>query len=328
MTNTLTLNPAVDKVLYLSALEKNVTSRIQMTTETIGGKGTHVSINLKLLGTNSNAFGVAYGATGKRIIDMLSQYGINVRFNYQCQGDSRTNYLLVENNGDCTVVAEKGVPISEQDLQILIQTMQDEIQTGDTLILSGDASNCTDSKVYNRILRALKNKKLKVFLDTSGEYLSSCINEGPFLIKPNLNELSDLCGKKLSLNDDEIIEAIFALDPYQIQIIAVSLGKYGSIIKMPDGIYKATPPKVNVYNTVGCGDCFLSGMIFGLNNQMDTIDTIKLATAISSATAESALSVGFDVTRAKELIPLVKVEKLRNFEHLVQSKPSTQGECI
>ena len=56
MINTLTLNPAIDRVLYLGELVKNVTNRIESVTEVIGGKGTHVSINLRLLGVVNRAF--------------------------------------------------------------------------------------------------------------------------------------------------------------------------------------------------------------------------------------------------------------------------------
>lgn len=55
MIHTLTLNPAIDRILYLSRFDKNVTNRIQKTVDTIGGKGTHVSINLKILGKENTA---------------------------------------------------------------------------------------------------------------------------------------------------------------------------------------------------------------------------------------------------------------------------------
>ena len=49
MIHTLTLNPAIDRILYLDRFERNITNRIQRSQDTLGGKGTHVSINLKLL---------------------------------------------------------------------------------------------------------------------------------------------------------------------------------------------------------------------------------------------------------------------------------------
>jgi hexose kinase, 1-phosphofructokinase family len=310
LINTLTLNPAIDKVLYVDKLEKNVTCRVQNSAEIIGGKGTHVSINLKLLGINNRAFGISHGKTGESIVNSLAHYDLDVCFVQKEHLSSRTNYLLVENTNDCTVIAEKGVQLSDCDIHDIISRMQLTMQAGDYLVLSGDASNCDDPAVYNTILSALSNKNLKVFLDTSGATLKECIACAPFLIKPNLDELSTLCGRNVSSDEDDVMDAIHSLDAYNIETIAVSMGSAGSVIKTPDGIYKANTPEVTVFNTVGCGDSFLAGLIYGIYNGLSTIDTIKLATAVSAATAESPYSVGFDLARATELINKVDVVQI------------------
>lgn len=311
MINTLTLNPAIDRVLYLDKLEKNVTARIHSSAETIGGKGTHVSINLKLLGTNSRVLGIAHGPTGQKILEILRTDGLETCFVERGNKNSRTNYILVESTHDCTVVAEKGVLLTEEDIQDVISMMTGKIQEGDYLVLSGDASNCPNSRVYNIILDALKDKKLKVFLDTSGETLKRCISSSPFLIKPNLDELCTLCRRKVTNSTEDVIAAIDSLSDYAIKVIAVSMGKIGSIVKYENCIYKTVPPEVPVINTVGCGDAFLASLIYGISKGMPVVDTLRLATAVSSATAESPLSVGFNKERAEELVSRVIVQKVR-----------------
>ena len=68
MINTVTLNPAVDRILYLNRVQKNITNRTRSGVKTVGGKGTHVSMNLAILGIPSRAFGLAYGETGQYIL--------------------------------------------------------------------------------------------------------------------------------------------------------------------------------------------------------------------------------------------------------------------
>ena len=310
MINTVTLNPAIDKMLFLNKLEKNMTNRIQEIEQTIGGKGTHVSVNLKQMGENSNVFGICHGETGAMILKLLQTYGLNLHFIHEETFQTRTNYLLIEDSGDCTIIAEKGVQLSDTDLQKLFDKMSATIQEEDYLILSGDVSNCQDPMVYNKLLAFLKKKNLKVFLDTSGNSLGLCIKESPFLIKPNLDELSTLCNRPVSPEDEDIIAAIDSLDPYHVQIIAVSLGGNGSMVKTPEGTFRVYPPKVNVIHTIGCGDCYLAGFVHGLSKNLSIEDTIRTATAVSAATAESRSSVGFSMERAQELIPLVKINKL------------------
>lgn len=313
MIHTLTLNPAIDRILYLNKFEKNITNRIRNTLDTIGGKGTHVSINLKLLGQNNTAFGICHGKNGQRVISMLKEYGINVRFNHYDDDETRqtrTNYLLIEDNTDCTIAAESGVQLNDKELEELLAVMKETIQPGDYLIFSGDASNSPDPSIYNKILQTFRHRDLKFFLDTSGKSLKECIQESPYMIKPNLDELSTLAGYAIPDNEASIIEAIDSLAEYHVEIIAVSLGGDGSIVKTPDGYYRVRPPKVHVCNTIGCGDCYLAGFVYGLSQGYDIEDTIRIATAVSAATAESSISAGYDVDRAMELKKQVTIEKI------------------
>lgn len=66
MINTTTLNLAIDHIIYLNRFVRDITNRIRATQITMGGKGTHVSLNLKLMNSPSRAFG--FGVTGKQII--------------------------------------------------------------------------------------------------------------------------------------------------------------------------------------------------------------------------------------------------------------------
>ena len=310
MINTLTLNPAIDKVIYLDTLEKNHTNRMEGTAEVIGGKGTHVSINLKLLGITSRAFGICHGDAGRRIIGYLEDYGLEAAFLHKNGAESRTNYLLVERNNDCTIVAEKGVSLGESDLAELVASLRTAAAPGDWLVLSGDAGNCADPFVYNGIMEELRDKKLLIFVDTSGPALARCVQGAPFLIKPNLRELSTLCGREVSCRDDDILRALESLRATGVEIIAVSLGSAGSILSSPQGLFKAVPPRVNVRNTIGCGDCYLAGLVYGISQGKPIEETLRVATAASAATAESSLSVGFDTARAKELVAACEVRRL------------------
>ena len=309
MINTVTLNPAIDKVFFIDEFRRNITNRIKNSIDTIGGKGTHVSINLKLFGLGSRAFGLCHGENGRRIMAMLAEHDVTVRFVHRQEGNSRTNYLVVENSSDSTLITEKGMPFTEDDFADLLILMKKEMNSGDYLVLSGDASNA-DPSVLGRLIRELEEKKPKVFLDTSGAALKECAGLGPFLLKPNLDELSFLCGRTVTNKSDDVIDAVTSLAHYNINVIAVSLGGDGSILCANKEIYRAVPPLVKAINTVGCGDCYLSGLLFGITNELPFEETLKIATAASAAKAESHLTAGFDPDRYKSLAVQVKVQKI------------------
>ncbi|MDO4475205.1 MAG: 1-phosphofructokinase family hexose kinase [Lachnospiraceae bacterium] len=312
MIHTLTLNPAIDRILYLPQLTQNITNRIRSTRDTIGGKGTHVSIDLSQLGQRSTAFGICHGPNGQNVIDILSEYDIDVCFNhYDAPGkNTRTNYLVIEDTTDCTILAEPGVKLTEKEICDLIDRMKHIIKEGDYLLFSGDASNSPDPAVYNRIMRELKDKNIRFVLDASGASLKSCICESPYMIKPNLDELSMLVDYPVGEDIPSILKAMDSLAQYNVEIIAVSLGGDGSVVRTPEGTFRVEPPKVNVCNTIGCGDCFLAGFVYGLASGLNTEETLRIATASSAAAAESTLSIGFDEARKNELLSQVKITRI------------------
>lgn len=310
MINTITLNPGVDKIHYFGTFRKGVTNRIRNTKITVGGKGTHVSMNLSIMGIRSRAFGLAYGQTGKYVIDTLNDWGVDTYFRYRADSESRTNCLLVEDDGTSTLISEKGTEPTLEDTEQLIREIKEYIQPGDALVLSGDTSNYPDPHIYCRIMDLLNDKDLRVYVDTSGDALAETLPKRPFLIKPNEDELAFLCGYSMD-TEKAVVNAITDLfEKYSIPVIAVSLGEKGSIVRLNGMIYKAIPPVVSLANTIGCGDCYLAGLLCGFDRHLDAEEILRYATAASAAAAESILSVGFDRKRANELVSSVKITRI------------------
>lgn len=310
MIYTLTINPAIDKLIFLEKFIQNQTNRPIKSVETIGGKGTHVSLNLNLLNQDNRAILFVSGRTGGKLIRMLHDHGVKTRVVRGDGFETRTNIILVELTNDCTIIAERGNLITDEILDKVVGILRASLKSGDYLVLSGDAGNCARS-IYSEIIREFSRKGIRVFLDTSEPSLTESLQEGPFLVKPNLDELSQICGRLLSVeNMPEIIECLGVFDRYPVQVVAVSLGSSGSLIKRGNEILRAYAPKVEIKNTIGCGDAYLAGLVYGFYNCMTLEDTLVLATAISAATAANESSVGFDVDEVGFQRKLVQVEPI------------------
>ncbi|MDR2162457.1 MAG: 1-phosphofructokinase family hexose kinase [Clostridiales Family XIII bacterium] len=311
MINTLTLNPAIDKILFIDKFEKTVTARIKRQDIALGGKGVHISINLKIMGMDSTAFGILFGDVGHTIEDTLADMGVASAFVWgEGEGrESRTNYVLIEDDRTSTIVADKGVTLSEGEVRAIIDKLKERVRRGDILVFSGDASNVPDPYIYNRVMEELSGKDARVYIDASGETLRKAVESSPFLIKPNRDELETITGERIVTQGD-VIKGIADLKKYRIENIAVSLGSEGSVVLLGDSLWSAAPPDIRAENTVGCGDCFLSGLIFGITNGWDAEKIVRYATAVSAATASSPMSVGYDTDYAAGLMDKVVVKKL------------------
>ncbi len=309
MIYTLTLNPAIDKILYVDFFQKNITTRINKVVDSIGGKGTHVSINLRQMGDANSAVMITHGSAGRIVEQMMRDFGVDVLSLHRDSGMTRTNYLLSESRGDNTLITEKGAPLSEQDITDIIALMNAHLKDGDILVIAGDASNHPDLTVYQTIIAGIR-PRVKYFLDTSGGYLRQTMHSGVFAIKPNLDELSMICERPIEEEQSAIVTAMQELESYQIPLIAVSLGGDGSIVKYEDTFFRVHPPMANVQNTVGCGDCYMAGLVHGFAAGLPIEDVLRYATATSAAKAECELSVGFDPRRAQELALQVQIQKI------------------
>jgi len=306
MIITVTLNPAVDRIMFIDKLVKNSTNRAYKIVDVLGGKGTHVSVDLDILGYDSTAFGIDYGENGRKIEKMLNGGHIHEEFLHFDKGESRTNYAIIESNGDCSMVAEHGKMVSADICRELVESIDRKLKKDDCLVLSGDASNTEIPFLYGELTSLGSRKGAKVFLDTSAENLKKAIEKRPFLVKPNIEELSQVIGNKITA-EKEIVSGIHFLRDKGISCVALTCGENGSYISYQDEIYRVESVRVKAVNTIGCGDAFLSGMVYGFDKGLDIKETISYAAAISLATAESSLTVGYDLSRAMELRKEVRI---------------------
>lgn len=152
MVITVTINPAMDIVMKLDSFRLNVTNRIREKFMCVGGKGTHVSINLSLLGVRNIATGVVMGATGEEILRQLSKYDIDVEFLKLDEGNSRTNYVITDPEGNCTLISEKGQPMENDVAERFLARYSKLVGSGDLVVISGDASNLKGPGLQDRLI--------------------------------------------------------------------------------------------------------------------------------------------------------------------------------
>lgn len=308
MIYTVTWNPAIDRVIFLSKFIRNISNRTTKVVDMLGGKGTHVSANLWAMGIKNTALGIVHGDNGRTVLKMLEDLGLSTEL-FLCKetGNTRMNYLIVENSGDSTLITEPGVTLTAEDESVILRRITRLLHRDDYLVLSGDASNCSDPDMILESIYHMSSRGVKVCLDSSDISLKRSLSENLFLVKPNLDELSFALGREVGENPKEIAKAIEGSRLRFIPFVAVSLGKNGSVVRAGEQYYQVDPAKASAVNTVGCGDCFLAALLCGFENKWDTEKTLRYASACAGACAESQFSYGFDMERALNLMSEIKV---------------------
>lgn len=87
--------------------------------------------------------------------------------------------------------------------------------------------------------------------------------------------------------------------------VIVKMGSKGSILITMSSISYAPSFKVNVVDTVGCGDSFVAAIAFGYINNLPLVHTLTVANAVGAATAMGS-GAGRNVATLENVMELLK----------------------
>lgn len=304
MVYTVTLNPALDHIVFVSDLKAGEINSMNKELIEVGGKGINVSVVLSELGVKSKVLGFIAGFTGDEIEHRLHARGIDTDLIRLESGDSRINIKIKHHSTDAyteTEINSDGPDISDEALAGFFAKLG-VIENGDTLVLSGGVPRSLQKDIYEHILEYVAGKDIKVIVDASGELLTSTLKHRPFLIKPNMEELGAIFGERPS----SMIEAVnYAqhLREMGARNVLVSMAGEGALLIEENGqTFYCKACKGKVRNSVGAGDAMLAGfMSAALDNDTDLEYSLMLGNAAGGA---AAFSDGFP--RKSEILDLMK----------------------
>lgn len=297
MIYTVTFNPALDYAVYLDRFEHGATNRTAREELSCGGKGINVSLVLRELGVESVALGFLAGFTGDAIGARLRELGVRTDFIRLPAGMSRIN-VKIKFRGE-TEINGQGPDIDHSSLEALFAKL-DCLAAGDTLVISGSIPRSLPADIYERILARLQGRDIRFVVDAAGPLLANVLPYHPFLIKPNHDELGELCGTVLSPDDTEAIaRCARSLQERGARNVLVSMGGSGALLVTEDGpSFHQDVARGELVNSVGAGDSMVAGFLAGWQEKGDWAWALKLGTAAGGATAFSpALATGAEIQR-------------------------------
>ncbi len=306
MIFTLTLNPSLDRYLYVDELKEDDTIRVKKVEDYAAGKGIDVSRVIKELGGTSIAICPLGGENGEKISFLLDDELVlysAIRVKYE----TRMNVIIQATESQYRL-SLPGPALSDKEFTMVISMLDATLRSGDTLVASGSLPQGFPSETYFNIVNLAKDKGAEVYVDTDGENLKAAVKAHPTGIKPNIYELSRLLGKNLK-DDKEIVQAAKNVsEEYDIKDVLVTLGKKGAVAFCEGKAYRLLPMNVEVVSAVGAGDSFLAGFVY--KRAYSLIEALKLASASSNAavmTPGTTLCLKEDVERLLSKVEIVEI---------------------
>lgn len=291
MVYTLTLNPSLDYVMYPATFpKKGGTNRSEREEIRAGGKGINVSVVLKNLDVPTRALGFIAGNTGDEIEGTLRSIGIRTGFIMLPfkNGMSRINVKIrvpyedaAERGYEETELNAAGPAVEDGSVNDLCDRIE-RFEDGDILVLAGSMPTKAPENMLDRILSSVP-EGVKTIVDMTGDRLKKALKYRPFLIKPNLEELSQAAGRELQNKDDIVAEA-GKLREAGAENVIVSMGADGAILLDKNGgVHECKAPSGKALGAFGAGDSMTAGFIKGFLDEHDYDYALKLGIAAGSA---------------------------------------------
>lgn len=280
MIYTVTLNPAVDYVVFVPEFQSGDLNKATRDYKFPGGKGINVSRVLKNLGTSSINLGFVGGFTGEFIQEKLLQEKLKTNF-VPIKAENRINVKL-KSNQETEINGQ--APLIEQDELAHFMSQLSNLTLEDLVVFSGSIPQGVPKNIYQMCLEILEKNHVPFVLDISSSELLELVAYHPELIKPNHHELAEIFQTSFS-NLEEMLPYGEKLVTMGAKNVLVSMGKEGAVLFNQAGTYLAPGMTGELINSVGSGDSMVAGFIQSYWTNHDSVSALKLGVAAGSATA-------------------------------------------
>ncbi len=280
---TITLNPTVDKSSSVANIKPEKKLRCAPPKYEPGGGGINVSRGLVRLGINTTAFFTSGGRTGSLLQQLLEQEHI-ITLPIAVAAQTRENFIVVDTfTNEQYRFGMPGEAITEAEVTTIFKAIEELNPFPEIVVISGSLPPGINAGFIKRLVKLAKDKGSKVVLDTSGDALSAALEEGVYLLKPNIGELSRLAGIEHLDNETATQAAMQLINKGMAEIIVVSMGAQGAYLLTNNESIHIPAPAVKKMSTVGAGDSMVAGMVAILAQGGTPLEMARMGVACGSA---------------------------------------------
>ena len=294
---TLTMNPAIDKSASVENVVPERKLRCRPPRYEPGGGGINVSRAIHKLGGESTAFYLAGGPLGEMLRNLLDQEGLNHR-PINIKGLTRQNLTVYEEStGQQFRFGMPGPEVNEKEWQQLLEKLLTHDPKPAYIVASGSLPSGVPKDFYAGVARSAKEIGARMILDTSGEPLSLAVQEGVYLIKPNLREFGNLGEAEIEQETEQEALARQIIDKGQSEVVVVSLGAAGALLVEKQGYQRLRAPTVTIKSKVGAGDSMVAGITLKLAQGDSVVEAVRFGVAAGAA---AVMTPGTELCRKED----------------------------
>jgi 1-phosphofructokinase len=278
MIITLTPNPSLDRTLEVGRFARGGVLRARARRVEPGGKGINVARALHAHGHEVLAVLPCGGGEGEQLVRLLTAEGLTPVI-VPIADHVRANVAIVEPDGTVTKVNEPGPTLDADEIERLLATVAEG--HGATWVVGSGSlpPGCSDG-LFAALTERAHGGGSRVVIDSSGTPLSEALAARPDLVKPNLEELTEVTGLPVRTLG-EAVAAARLLRQRGVATVLASLGEDGALLVDEVGALHAHVAVAAPRSSVGAGDATLAGYLTAA--ELGRRDALRMAVAFGAA---------------------------------------------
>jgi len=308
---TVTINPAIDRVICVDRLAFEDRAYINSSRESAGGRGINASCVIHCFGGKTLAVATAGGRTGKRLAEYVADYGFPVSL-VPIKNDIRTNLTITDKQGLTVNLNEPGPQLSEAEISRFERVLRKTLDQAAWLMLCGSLppgpGGVPPTAFYARMIAVARRKNVRTLLHTGGDALSEGIEARPTVVTPNQHEAERLLGRML-LTRTHFLEAAERIRGMGPESVVLSLGSRGAVGAFANGLVEAVPPPIDVISPIGSGDALAAAYTWATARGATCTDALRWGVAAGTA---SARLPGMQFATLAQTTEIYKQVEIRN----------------
>jgi 6-phosphofructokinase 2 len=294
---TMALNPAIDKSSSVAHVMVERKLYCNPPRFEPGGGGVNVSRAIKKLDGESILFYPAGGLTGARLKELLDEEGLDHR-PVPIAGLIRESLVILEEStGRQYRFGMPGPALQKQEQDQFFDGLSAVEPAPDYLVASGSLPPGVPADFYARVARLGKNRGAKVIIDVSGKAMKSALEEGVYLIKPNVREFRELVGKDIREEAQIKAAAQQLVKDGRCELLVISLGAAGALMVSEEVTERILPPTVPIVSKVGAGDSMVAGIVLSLARGKPLRESVLFGVAAGAA---AVMTPGTELCRRED----------------------------
>ena len=307
----ITPNPAIEHTWVVPSLQLGSAQHVQETLVLPSGKGVNAARVIFTLSGNPYCAGFLGGFSGSRLEKYIQELEIPAKWTW-IESETRTAVAIIDPDNskhDATLVSETGPAVAVEDWRRLtadVLSIESEFAA-----ISGRIPHGAALAEFQNLIRSLEKRGTCVWVDTSGKGLQNALSAAPNGIKINALEAGLIINKKIK-DTKSALSATHELIDRKIRNVIITMGISGAVYVTQEGAWYAEPPVVKSISSVGSGDAFMGGVLFGKSQMQTNIKILRMAVAAGAA---NTLTLGGGNLMLKNYLDIIQNQDLYQHQH-------------